>query len=223
MALQLKTVNGAGVHLPVGGGDLVEFTPADMEGQEGAPVYLLRVPTYRLIASMEAAQARAGLYYPSDGELVAEMRRGIRARVEDDQQAEPLGILDEYAATLGAPAGPDDADDRARLAEMIADMEQQLAPVWPPLAELHARRAYALPMLLYLAAQHHLAGWRNVDVVYRASNGVVPDAVMERLPLAHIRVIGGRALSLRSGSRQALGNSASPSPSPPTPEAIGSV
>lgn len=199
-----------GVRLPLSAQDLVEFTPPDAEGQEGAPVYLLRVPTYRIAARLEAAKARAGLRYPPDHQLLAELRRAVEAAVEDAQQPEILGLLDRFDALRAA--GDPGHEDLLRTAAQVAQVEAQLAPVWPPLGDLLAERVMAIEMSLFLAAQHHLAGWRGEGLPpFEMENGIATAECLDRLPPGHVAAIGGRALALRRVDASAAKNSASPS------------
>lgn len=205
----LKLKQPAGIHLPVSAQDLIEFTPAGETGDD-AVIYLLRVPTHRLEARVEAAKARAGIDYPSDERLTAELRRAIEGAVEDAQQSEALGLLDDMLELMQAPEA-----DPARLADLataVQDMEQQLSKVWPPLRELHARRSEAISQTLWIVARHYLGGWCRIERSFETGpDGLVTEACLDSLPPGHVGAIAGKAMSMRHPSKDQEKNSAAPS------------
>lgn len=219
----LKLKQPAGISLPVSSADLVEFTPAGETGDD-AVVYLLRVPTHRLEARVEAAKARAGIDYPSDERLTAELRRAIESAVDDEQQAEALDLLDDMVALkarieAGAGEASTDPEDLREEAERLAglsaavqDMETQLSAVWPPLRDMHAKRVETLSAILWIVARHYLAGWCRIDLSFEAgADGLITEACLDSLPPGHVSAIAGKAFSMRHPSREQEKNSAAPS------------
>lgn len=216
----LKLKQPAGISLPVSSADLVPFTPAGETGDD-AVVYLLRVPTHRLEARVEAAKARAGIDYPSDERLTAELRRAIESCVEDDQQTEAIGLLDDMLVLLTMPADSRGEEDSARLGQLataVQDMEQQLSTVWPPLRDLHARRSEAISQTLWVVARHYLAGWNGPNPLAMGGDGLVTEACLDSLPPGHVSAIAGKAMAMRHPSRDQEKNSAAPSPSGSSPK-----
>lgn len=230
----LKLKQPAGISLPVSSADLVEFTPAGETGED-AVVYLLRVPTHRLEARVEAAKARAGIDYPSDERLTAELRRAIEACVDDDQQAQVLGLLDDMLEAMRvADAAGERAAEAANLGEMldrlepharleelavaVAEVEKQLAPVWPPLRELHAKRVEALSAILWIVARHYLAGWNGANPLEMGGDGLVTEACLDSLPPGHVTAIAGKAMAMRRPSKDQEKNSPAPSRSGSNPK-----
>lgn len=207
----LKLRPPSGALLPISVGDTVPFTPAG-----ASAIYHLRVPTHRIEARFEAALVRAGVYYPSDEAIRAELRRAIVGAVDETQQPEVLTIVDELAERRQAPEV--DPEGLTAAAQAVASIEAQLSALWPPLAELHAQRAEAGNLSLWIRARHYLAGWEAVRAQWEIGpDGLVTEAALDRLPLGHVVAIGAQALAMRWPDPEQEANLKSPSPSPSIP------
>ena len=84
----------------------VRFTPPELEGQDGPPVYILKVPTKRDQVEFKSSVAGSGLRYPGNEELFDCMRDDLRANVQAfepliatiDAYEEQVSALDEFTA-----------------------------------------------------------------------------------------------------------------------------
>ena len=208
------------------------FTPPELEGQKGAPVYLIQ-PTDLLGKAAFRRELRAmGVSYPSTAELMEALRAGIRAGLAEDQQQGFLDLLDRaedhrsaMADAVRAVAEADEEEreglikDMPQLSEADAydlnTLERDMHLHYPPYAELLADRTYYLEVAPILAAQHFLVGWENVDARFTRKRGVVAlDLLESAMPEDRIKLIGNRAMTLMQPSRDEAKNSASRPGSP---------
>lgn len=218
--------------LPISAKDTVRFTPADLDGQAGAPVYIIAVPTMMGRAAWRRDVAAQGAKYPTDSERFAIMRRGVEELADDAQRGRLLDVIATAAA---------ERDDRPR--ELIADspdlakLHDILRANHPPYATFVSERQYWLEVAPIMAARRFLRGWENVfsfgasaapgsapgardaqALVFRLEHGVVPDDLLDEMDPVHVDRIGWRAIGLLTLGRSAEKNSASPQPSLPSPK-----
>lgn len=184
----------------------IRFTPSG-EG-DGAPVYVIAVPTLMQRAGFRRDVAAAGARYPGQDEMFEALREGVRSAVEDDAQPALLETLDAAQAA---------AEGLAEDAELVRDMaaiETAMRRHHPPYAALEAERAYWLAVAPIVAARHFLRGWQGVAAPFRRVGGLAPEELLAELPDGHVEAVGWEAIALMSPSRVQAKNSASPSPSP---------
>jgi hypothetical protein len=169
--------------------------------------YRIAPLTYLERQAMRADLVRLAGSNPSREELLAAIRAAIR-EMQPANAAELLAIVD------AAEEMPEDRDVQARLAAV----EAAVATV-PVYAELRAAGERFFGTMPYVAARHALRGWDGPQLPpFARAVGVVPDDLLNLLPIGEITAIGWEAWRLQTPGQSAVGNSEPPLPSPATPE-----
>jgi hypothetical protein len=181
--------------------DVERFSP------DGSPrCYMLAPLTFRERQAFRADMARQGGLFPTRSQLAEALRASVR-------ELAPADIADTLSVIDTAEAEPDNADAQARLGAV----EAACAAV-PIYAALLAARQRYIGMQPWVAAAHALRGWDGPGLpAFRRERGIVPDDLLDQLPLDELDALGWRAVALMQPSPSAEGNSAAPSPSPETP------
>lgn len=166
------------------------------------PYYVVRPPRfYERIAFRRELTAR-GAVYPGDAELIAAERDAI-GRLELTNGAELLALLDraDEARATGA-----DLDEAA--ARELAELERGLMAAAPFIAQLIAAREHWLAVLPAVSFALFCDGWGGLEgelqgevPAFRKVAGMIPDAVLDRLPPDDIEAAGWRANSLMAPSK----------------------
>jgi hypothetical protein len=198
--------------LPVSTTQPVRFTPPGCEG-EGAPVYLIEVPSVLTRPLFYRTLVERGVSLPPDSELRAALEDGIREVIEPWQQEELLAVSAAYWDAIAAdPAGvPDEARQR------YFDMTRQLAPLLPEVRRISAAQTYFFELLPVVACECFLKGAENSPVEFKLAGGMLSRSTLTALPPGHVTAVGNKALELMNLSRDQEKNSESPSPSPSSP------
>lgn len=225
-------------HIPLEAtGNGSSFTPECLKHLPDAPSFTLRVSTWREKEYRLRLHAEEGILVHDDAEVRAETLRGLKAMWTEDQFTEYGGFIEAYweAADNFAQQRKDDPD---LVWEYDPDMERSIVELlgkiqrdWRPLAVMAAdNRQYArLEPVFYIAtlvkdwtglkaAKALDRGYLSIDCAmalvealhgYSTRNGVEPGLAAGELYLACLR-----AMYL---DEDEVGNSASPSPSKPSP------
>lgn len=82
--------------LPLSTKTLVRFTPPGLDGEPGAPVYLLQVPTLRDKAAWRREVIAAGVVYHDATSLRRGLKAGIAALFDAEQARELIDLLDRF-------------------------------------------------------------------------------------------------------------------------------
>jgi hypothetical protein len=174
----------------------------------GSPrTYTMAPPTYLERQALRADLTRTAGANPSQPQMFDAIRAAIR-EIAAANAAELLAVVD------AAEAAPEDRDTQARLAAIEAAVGT--VPVYAELRAARERFAGAMP---YIAARHLLRGWDGPQLpAFRRVNGLVPDHLLDLLPIDEITAIGWAGWDLMQVGPSAEKNSAAPSPSPATPE-----
>src|SRR5690606_22614307 len=98
----------------------------------------------------------AGLVSHDRGEIIATLRDGVKAQIDEDQAGPLLDMLDRLeAASEAQPADPRDLEDFSIL---HTDMRRH----WPKFAAMVADSVHYQQMAPIIAAQVFLSGWEGV-------------------------------------------------------------
>lgn len=197
--------------IPLTRRDPVRFTPEELRGQPGAPVYLIGVPTIAGRAALNRAMAENGAKYWLPGAFCAEARKVIED-AKPDNLSEVVGVIEEVEALPDVESA---SEELARKWELIIGSLRRYAPT---IAAMEADNGFWMQMAPYIYAAHFLLGWENVAVEYRrgADRRVLPE-VIEQLPAEHVWEIFREINRLMRPSQDQEKNSASPSSSQPGP------
>ena len=225
----------------------VRFTPPELEGREGAPVYILKVPTKRDQIEFKSAIAGSGLRYPSNEELYDCMRDDLRANVQAfeplieaiDAYEEQVSALDEFTAGAIDQLAEIADDERDAASEKLAEdapkvdpalidqvnkIEKDMRAHCPTYNDLLRQRARFNELYPLMVVEQFLVGWENIDAEFRRVNGLVDDESLSVIPDDYIRAIFRQMMSLIAPTPDQVKNSVSPSGSsedPPNSEAEG--
>ena len=166
----------------------VRFTPGRYQEAEGAPVYLVAVPSQRQVISWRRAVEEAGGRYHPFERMIACLRQGIREVVADDQQGELLEILDSYEAAVDARDSEGGDGPDAELEAQFRQIEDAVYREYPPYRGLSADRGRWLDLAPLIACEMFLVGWENLDVPFkrRRHGGGVDPAALEEIGRAHV-------------------------------------
>src|SRR5690606_24989553 len=108
--------------------------------------------------------------------IIATLRDGVKAQIDDDQAGPLIDMLDRLEAASGAtPADPRDLED---FAVLHADMRRH----WPKFAAMVADSVHYQQMAPIVAAQVFLAGWENVAAAFHRRHGLVREDVLAGMP-----------------------------------------
>lgn len=179
------------------------FTP------EGSPrTYTLAALTYLERQALRADLTRTAGANPSRELMLAAVRSAIK-ELRASNEADLLAIV------KAAEEEPENADAQTRLAAL----EAVIATV-PVYADLRAAREQFAGAMPYVAARHALRGWHGPQLPeFRRVRGLVPDDLLDLLPIEELTAIGWAAWDLMNVAPSAEKNSAPPSPSQETPAA----
>jgi hypothetical protein len=145
--------------------------------------------------------------YPKDAQMLLAIRAAVMAEQPEN--------LDELLGQIAlAEAEPMNIPAQAALG--LIEQRVSLAPFY---AELRSQRDRYLAMLPWVAAKHALRGWDGPDLPeFDAPGGLVSVPCLEALAdLDELAAVGWRAAALMAPGQRAMGNSASPLPSPASP------
>ena len=212
----------------------VRFTPPELDGREGAPVYILKMPTKRDQIEFKSSVAGSGLRYPSNEELYDCMRDDLRANVQAfepliaaiDSYEEQVSALDEF--TAGAIDRLAEVADNERdvaseelakdapkvdpaLIDQVNKIEKDMRAHCPAYNDLLRQRTRFNELYPLMVVEQFLVDWENVDAEYRRVDGRVDDESLSAIPDDHIRSIFRQMMSLIAPTADQVKNSASPS------------
>lgn len=154
-----------GVNLPISARDVVPFTPrewkADRPGQE-PPVYLIAVPTDRLLAAYERDLDWEGAQFVAPWQIRGALRDAATALLVDESRAAilaDLDIIDELETkTL-------DDEQKKAFGEAImrtSEFQVEARRRWPLLNRLIGDQNFWVQLAPRFAAKHFLRGWKNI-------------------------------------------------------------
>ncbi len=218
----------------------VRFTPPELDGRDGAPVYILKVPTKRDQIEFKSAIAGSGLRYPTNEELYDCMRDDLRANVQAfepliaaiDAYEEQVSALDEFTAgaveqlaqvadTERDVASETLAKDSPKvdpaLIDQVNKIEKDMRAHCPAYNDLLRQRTRFNELYPLMVVEQFLVGWENVDAEFQRANGLVDDESLSAIPDDRIRAIFRRMMSLIAPTPDQVKNSASPSGSSQDP------
>jgi hypothetical protein len=218
----------------------VRFTPPEREGQDGTPVYILKVPTKRDQIEFKSAIAGSGLRYPSNEELFECMRDDLRVNVQAfepliaaiDAYEEQVAALDDFTAGAVdqlAEIADDERDVASEklakdapkvdpsLVEQVNKIEKDMRAHCPAYNDLLRQRTRFNELYPLMVVEQFLVGWENVDAEFQRANGLVDDESLSAIPDDHIRAIFRRMMELIAPTPDQVKNSASPSGSSQDP------
>jgi hypothetical protein len=178
------------------------FTPA------GSPrSYMIAPLDFHQRIAYRADLTRIGGTYPNDAQLLLAIRAAVMAENPTDLDQQLAQIALAEAEPMNIPAQAD---------LQLIEQRVSLAPIY---AELRIQRDRYLATLPWVAVKHALRGWEGPDLPeFDAPRGLVSDACLEALAeLDELAMVGWRAAALMTPGKSAVGNSASPSPSPASP------
>lgn len=205
--------------LPISAREPVRFTPDHYRDEDGAvpagaPVYLIAVPTLRGKAEFNRACVAAGLVTHDRAAMIATLREGVAAQIEEDQAGPLLDMLDRIEAA-GAGSGGDGsgAEPDPRDLEDFVVLQNDMRRHWPKYAAMVADGVHYQQMAPVIAAQIFLAGWEEIEAPFLRRNGQVGEELLCLLPEEDVIAIGIRALALFAPSEAEAKNSGSRSPS----------
>lgn len=198
--------------LPVSTKKPVAFTPASYEGAEGAPVYLIEVPTVLRRAELARDIAATGAKNHSDAALLEMLREAVEAYVEQSQRGELMDLIDQCEA-----AGLTLLDKE--LSAKLTDLQEQIAEYDDCFRNALADRAYWYRVAPIVAAQMFLVGIEGQKPLPRR-HGKLVDGVLEDLPMDDVDAIGWKAFVLMSVSKEQEKNCDSPSTLPQGQETL---
>ncbi len=218
----------------------VRFTPPELEGREGAPVYILKVPTKRDQIEFKSAIAGSGLRYPSNEELYECMRDDLRANVQAfdplieaiDAYEEQVTALDEFTAGAVDQLSEITDDERdaaseklakdapkvdAALVDQVNRIEKDMRAHCPAYNDLLRQRTRFNELYPLMVVEQFLVGWENIGAEFSRMNELVDDESLSAIPDDHIRAIFRRMMELIAPTPDQVKNSASPSGSSQDP------
>lgn len=190
----------------------LRWTPPWRDGEEDAPVYLIRAGSVADRAMFEAELAgehQAGQVYAPD--VAAAALAGINFLLGDDPEK------DEIVALVHAEAAGEQIQPEQR--QSLARVRRALSLYWPEYGELVAQTARRRELLPLVAFRRFVVGWEGPEVPFsRGRDGFVSDAAMQQLNSTDIIGAGAHAYGLLYAGDQKR-NFPQPSPSaeaPPT-------
>lgn len=204
--------------LPISAREPVRFTPDHYRSEDGAvpagaPVYLIAVPTLRGKAEFNRACVAAGLVTHDRTAMIATLREGVAAQIEEDQAGPLLDMLDRIeTAGAGSEAGDAGGPDPRDLEDFVI-LQNDMRRHWPRYAAMVADGVHYQQMAPVIAAQIFLAGWEGIEAPFRRQSGQVGEELLGLLPEEDVIAIGIRALALFAPSEAEAKNSGSRSPS----------
>ncbi len=199
----------------------IRFTPEswkeDGELKEGAPVFLIKVPSIREKIALDTSISLEGVRFPSNQEMAQTLRAGVIEFVADEDQPNLLQILDEFeaAADEGIPATAD-------LSEQIDQIIKALRPVHRPLSRLESERTRFLSTAMLIRAEMFLVGIEGVEApILERKNGHLTDECLDRVEQKYgtgtLFSIGIRSMDLTTPTEDEKKVSESLEPSPLDP------
>ena len=218
----------------------VRFTPPELEGREGAPVYILKMPSKRDQIEFKSAIAGSGLRYPSNEELFECMRDDLRVNVQEfeplikaiDAYEEQVAALDEFTAGAIdrlAEIADDERDATSEtlakdapkvdpaLIDQINKIEKDMRAHCPAYNDLLRQRTRFNELYPLMVVEQFLVDWEHVDAEFGRVNGLVDDESLSAIPDDQIRAIFRRMMELIAPTPDQAKNSVSPSGSSQDP------
>jgi hypothetical protein len=192
----------------------VRFTPSWLDGQDGAPVFLIRpgsvIERGELESDLASHPFNAGKVYPWDMANVA--GDAARALLSGEDLATVLEALGHLRG--GQEMAALDADTR----QLLIGIDGALMDAWPEYAALRKREARRTEFLPLLAAKRFLVGWEGLEAEFSADkDGKASDAALRALGPVFLPAVGMEAYRLLYAEDQRP-LSAPPSKSGPGPE-----
>jgi hypothetical protein len=171
------------MNYPTATGEPIRHKPAHYGDDLAAPTYLLSVSSLRARAAFRGDLAREGLRYPTDTELLAELRRAIGRHLVDSDAAPALEAVDAVEAGI--------ADDAATALAQLVD--HACARHDRTYAHMLSERVEYLATLPLVAARRFLVAVQHAErepQVLRRSFGLVSDDDLAAIPQADLTDIG---------------------------------
>lgn len=197
-------------NLPTSTKTVDRYIPPFYEGQDDAPVYLLRTPSLIERAAFRRDLRAAGATYSSDEDLFEALREGVRA-------IDPVN-RDELLADVDAIAESGIENASGELRARVGEIMRQVRAFYPRFAGLEGDREYFMQVMPIVACRHFLLGWENLDAPFERKNGLTSDHCLQQLPDRDLYAVGFHALSLMNVSETERKNSESRSPSASSPK-----
>lgn len=173
--------------LPISSGSITRFTPSSFEqGDEAAPVYLLKTPSLEARIRLQRELFAAGARLSSDQQVRDELRKGIKLLVEESQQAELFEIIAQVEEATAETAGAEE------LQQKYMDIFSQVEAQHRPLAEMVADRAVYQSLFNLWAVKMFLAGIENSSVKFEKNGLYVSEDTLKEIPSDHLVEIAGK-------------------------------
>jgi len=192
--------------LPVSAKDIITFVPSSEKDKENPATYYLAVPTYLTRAKYRRDLFEQGVDCPSNTELFAAFRDGVRALMPPDEQAGLLALADDIEAARGK--APEE------LRRRYGAVEIKLSEAHAPLRKLLAQRIWFMNMYPFIAFRHFVKGGERLPAPLEVRNGLVTEQTLNALPEDHIFDVSDKIISLINLTPDQEKNSDSPSSSP---------
>jgi hypothetical protein len=185
---------------------------ADLARFAAPPTYLVDVPTAFTRPRWRHAVLAAGITYPSDAEMMAQLRTEVADALpaDDPDRAPMLERIDLWVAL-----GPENAPPALR--DEIVRIERAVQRTSPTYAALVADRATYFERASLVGCQFFLRGRENPDRIFRRRSGLVTEEELAEIPPAELTEVGLYIQTLLFLSPAQEKNSAGPSPSPGGP------
>lgn len=191
--------------------------PHDFQPPDSPNTYTIHPLNYRERVAFRADLTRVAGVRPSQDDYSNALGSALRELAPDNLD-EALAILadaDEARRTLEAAevGTPEHSAALVRGQEAQARVNQLMVACMdvPVFADLRAAQEHWQGMAPYVAAKHSLRGSSGPDLPeFNRVRGVVPDALLEKLPPSELARVGWRAFLFVSVDRVASGNSAQP-------------
>jgi hypothetical protein len=184
----------------------IPFTPSWLEGQQDAPVYLLRHGSVIERGLMEAelsGEHRAGPVHSY--ELRAAFLEGVRSLLDDDPDLDRIIEIEQIEADLVSDAAegnePKSLSDSD--AQILAGAREVLSEYRPAYRSLQARMQRRAQIAPIVAMKRFCVGWENTGIAFaRGKDGRVTDDALAAIDPLQLRVAGARAFSLQYGGQE---------------------
>jgi hypothetical protein len=188
------------------------FTPPALEGQAGAPVYLIAIPSLSGKARYRKAMSAAGVRIWDRDAMIAAARESIE-RCQPENAADLLEICDRFAA-LDEQSAAADPEAASEVHDHWRQLALTLQDAGGDFAAKAADNEFWWAMAPLQAARCFLIGREDQPALPRGMDALVPEEALQDIPEEDVAAIGWRALALMKPTEQDVKNSASPQPSP---------
>lgn len=192
-----------------------EVRPSD---EDGAPVYICRVPRLVDRTAYRRAVTAAGGRFPGDIEMMRELATALDRLLPESDDAEQREKLKALAAAH-ADAFRLFLDKKGEAPVMPPDLQQtveEASRADPRFAGLMGDRMAYGEIAAIVAARMFLAGWENIAVPFRRTiAGGVPDDLVALIPYGDLFAISNAVSERMTPSEARLKNSDWRSGGPP--------